>query len=118
MQRKTYVIIDTDKKFYCSHTRMLISTAHEIPVIRTDTYSKAKKFHSLFWATYIAKYLSCHSFGYYYVFEVIKGDSNNEYKIMNREQIEKIRKADEEDLREVENIINKWKKEHCADKTG
>lgn len=117
MQRKTYVIIDTDEKYYRSHSSMLLSTAHEIPVILSDVYSEAKKFHNLFWATCIAKYLSRHSYDYYYVLDVTEGDSDNKYKIMNRKQIDKIRKADEETQKEIDNIINTWKKEHCVNTT-
>ncbi len=70
MKKKTYVIKDTDGCYYRSFCDNFFTTApSDILVTHTDDFHKARKFHSLMWATHRAKFLSIKSFDYYYVYE-------------------------------------------------
>lgn len=113
MPKKTYVIRDSDGRYYRSFCDSSFTTAHS-HVLVTDTteLERARKFRSLWWATHRAKYLSINAFGYYYVFEIIESPSETLLQIRNKDTIDKIRKCDDETMREIESIITKWKAEH------
>ena len=116
MPKKTYVIRDSDGRYYRSFCDSSFTTAHsQVLVTDTTEIERARKFRSLWWATHRAKYLSINAFGYYYVFEIIKNDPVPLLQIRNKDAIDKIRKRDVETMKEIEGIITKWKEEHGLD---
>lgn len=116
MPKKTYVIRDNNGRYYCCFCDPSFTTAHsQVLVADTTEIERARKFRSLWWATHRAKYLSINTFGYYYVFEIIKNDPVPLLQIRNKDAIDKIRKCDDETMREIESIITKWKSEHGLD---
>ena len=113
MQKKTYVIRDCDGRCYRSFCDSSFTTAHSHVLVTDITELKrARKFRSLWWATHRAKYLSINAFDYYYVFEIIENGTEPLLQIRNKDTIDKIRKRDDETMREIESIITKWKAEH------
>ncbi len=116
MPKKTYVIRDSDGRYYRSFCDSSFTTAHsQVLVTDTTEIERARKFRSLWWATHRAKHLSHNAFSYYYVFEIIENDPEPLLKIRNKDVIEKIRNSDDETMSEVESIITKWKSEHGLD---
>ncbi len=116
MPKKTYVIRDSDGRYYRSFCDSSFTTAHsQVLVTDTTEIERARKFRSLWWATHRAKHLSLNAFSYYYVFEIIENDPEPLLKIRNKDVIEKIRNSDDETMSEVESIITKWKSEHGLD---
>lgn len=116
MPKKTYVIRDSNGRYYRSFCDSSFTTAHsQVLVTDTTEIKEARKFRSLWWATHRAKFLSINAFSYYYVFEIIKKEPKPLLQIRNKEVIEKIRNSDGETMREVEEIITKWKAEHGLD---
>jgi len=116
MPKKTYVIRDSNGRYYRSFCDSSFTTAHN-QVLVTDTIEidKARKFRSLWWATHRAKFLSINAFSYHYVFEIIENEPAPLLQIRNKEVIEKIRNSDDDTMREVESIIKKWRAEHGPD---
>ena len=116
MSRKTYVIKDTDGRYYRSFCDNFFTTApSDILVTHTDDFHKAKKFRSLMWATHRAKLLSNKDYDYYYVYEVTSKGSEQVYFIRNETVIDKIRVRDSETMKEIERIIAEWKAERGLD---
>lgn len=116
MPKKTYVIRNSDGRYYRSFCDSSFTTAHsQVLVTDTTELERARMFRSLWWATHRAKYLSINTFGYYYVFEIIKNDPVPLMQIRNKDAIEKIRNRDVETMKEIEVIITKWKAEHGLD---
>ena len=112
MPKKTYVIIDTDGRYYSSFCDAHLTTAHSrILVLGTSDFEEARKFPSLLWATYRARFLSIKAFGYYYVYEITEQGLIPK----NKQVIERIRKKDIEDMKEAERIITQWKVTHGLD---
>ena len=116
MPKKTYVIRDSDGRYYRSFCDSSFTTAHsQVLVTDTTEIERARKFRSLWWATHRAKFLSLNAFSYYYVFEIVENDPEPLLQIRNKDVIEKIRNSDDETMSEVESIITKWKAEHGLD---
>ena len=116
MPKKTYVIRNSDGRYYRSFCNSYFTTAHsQVLVTDTTELERARKFRSLWWVTHRAKYLSINAFDYYYVFEIIESPSETLLQICNKDAIDKIRKRDDETMREIESIITKWKAEHGLD---
>lgn len=116
MPKKSYVIRDRHGRYYRSFCDSFFTTAHsKILVTVVDDFSKARRFHSLLWATHRAKYLSINAFSYYYVFEIFENKTEPLLQIRNKQVIDKIRNSDEDTMKEVESIIAKWKKDHGMD---
>ena len=113
MKIKTYVIRDIDGRCYRSFCNNFFTTAlGDILVIHTDDFHKAKKFHSLMWASHRAKFLSIKSFGYYYVYETADKDADQKLILKNEQIIERIRKNDSEITEEIEKMIAERKIHH------
>ena len=116
MPKKTYVIRNSDGRYYRSFCDSSFTTAHsQVLVTETTEIEEARKFRYLWWATHRAKYLSINAFGYYYVFEIIESPSETLLQIRSKDAIDKIRNRDDETMREIEGIITKWKAEHGLD---
>lgn len=116
MPKKTYVIRDSDGHYYRSFCDSSFTTAYsQVLVTDTTDIERARKLRSLWWAKHRAKFLSINAFSYYYVFEFIKIDTEPLLQIRNKDVIDKIRKGDDDTMREVESIITKWKAEHGLD---
>ena len=116
MPKKTYVIRDSDGRYYRSFCDSSFTTAHsQVLVTDTTEIEGARKFRSLWWATHRAKFLSINAFSYHYVFEIVENDPEPLLQIRNKDVIEKIRNSDDETMSEVESIITKWKAEHGLD---
>lgn len=106
MKKKTYVIKDIDGHYYRSFCDNFFTTApSDILVTHTDDFHKARKFHSLMWATHRAKFLSIKSFDYYYVYEATEQGLH----LRNEQVIERIRKNDSAAIEEAKRIIAEWK---------
>lgn len=116
MPKKTYVIRDSDGRYYRSFCDSFFTTAHsQVLVTDTTEIEEARKFRSLWWATHQAKFLSINAFSYNYVFEIIKNDPEPLLQIRKKDIIDRIINSDDETMREVESIITKWKAEHGLD---
>lgn len=116
MPKKTYVIRNSDGRYYRSFCDSSFTTAHsQVLVTDTTELERARMFRSLWWATLRAKYLSINAFGYYYVFEIIENGSEPLLQIRNKDVIDRIRNSDDETTREIERIITKWKAERGLD---
>ena len=116
MPKKTYVIRDSDGRYYRSFCDSSFTTAHsQVLVTDTTEIERARKFRSLWWAMHRAKFLSLNAFSYYYVFEIIEGGTEPLLQIRKKDVIDRIRNSDDETMREVESIITKWKAEHGLD---
>ena len=106
MKKKTYVIKDTDGHYYRSFCENYFTTAHsKVLVTLTKELNKARKFRSLRWATYRAKFLSIKASDYYDVYEI----TEQGLILRNEQVIEMIRKDDREMMEEVDSIIAEWK---------
>ena len=116
MPKKTYVIRDSDGRYYRSFCDSSFTTAHsQVLVTDTTEIERARKFRSLWWATHRAKHLSVNTFSHYYVFEIIEGGTEPLLQIHNKDIIDRIRNSDDETMKEIESIITKWKAEHGLD---
>lgn len=110
MSRKTFVIMDTDGRYYRNFCDNFFTTApSDILVTHTEDLLKARKFHSLMWATHRARFLSIKASRYYYVYEVTGEKAEQRLNIRNEQVIDIIRKNDFETMEEVERIIAEWK---------
>ena len=113
MPRRTFVIINTDGRYYRSFCDSYFTTAHsQILVTDTTDFEKSRTFRSLMWATHRAKILSIKSNRYHYVYEVT---GERKLIIRNEQVIEKIRKSDNDTMKEIERMIADWKREHDLD---
>lgn len=113
MPRRTFVIINTDGRYYRSFCDSYFTTSHsQILVTDTTDFEKARTFRSLMWATHRAKILSVKSNRYHYVYEVT---GERKLNIRNEQVIEIIRKSDNDTMKEIERMIADWKREHDLD---
>ena len=119
MLKRTFVIIDTDGRYYRSFFEPFFAITHSRVLVNdTKELEKARKFRTLWWATYRAKYLSKNaSPGYYYVYEWIKNTDGKSMMIMRNEQvIDKIKQKDADTLEKIQQIIDDWRKRRGLDK--
>ena len=106
MPKKTYVIMDTDGRYYHSFCDAFLTTAYSrVLVLSTSDFEKARKFRSLRWATHRARFLSVKASDCYYVYEV----TEQGLIIRNEQVVERIRYNDFKVMEEVEIIIAEWK---------
>ncbi|MBR1533928.1 MAG: hypothetical protein IJ639_06165 [Ruminococcus sp.] len=113
MPKKTYVIRDTDGRYYRSFCDNFFTTAPcDILVTDTEDSLKARRFHSLIRATYRARSLSKKASNYYYVYEAIDKEVGQNLILRNKEVIERIRENDSETMIKVEKAIAEWKMKH------
>lgn len=111
MFRKTFIIKDSNNRYYSSCFKSYLTTSHSGVLIKTmNDISQARLFHFLWWATARAKYLSINSSNYFYVFEVTIEDSILSLKIRNSKAIDIIKTNDIETMKKIEKTIDKWKR--------
>ena len=116
MSKKTFVIMDTDGRYYSSFCDAFLAIAHcRVLVFSTSDFAGARKFRSLRWATYRARFLSINAFGYYYVYEAAGKENEQKLILRNEEVIEKIRKKDSETMEAIHKMIAEWETNHDSE---
>ena len=110
MSRRTFVIRDTDGRYYRSFCSNFFTTAHsDILVTDSRDISRARRFRFLWTATRRAKRLSVKSNGYYYVFEIVTDGGRPQLVVRNAKVIDKIRERDDDAMKEIRRIIEDWR---------
>lgn len=114
---KEYIISTGKGKMYRSFFRIPIPFycfgTSDISVQSAVKYSDARKFHTLWWATHRARYLSKHSGSYYYVYTIERRiDDVYLMRVVDDTIHNKQIENEERCSREIDTIINNWRAEH------
>ena len=109
--RKEYVVSTDSGEMYRSFSRIpLIISDHDISIRSAVRYSDARKFRSLRWATHRARYLSKSSPDLYYVYTAKCRNGICLMSLVDDTINDKLIEKNEEFEKEVNEIIESWKK--------
>ncbi|MBQ3265456.1 MAG: hypothetical protein IJH07_06735 [Ruminococcus sp.] len=114
--RQEYIVSTKDGEMYRSFLSIPLpfycSGNSDISVNSAVRYRDARKFRSLWWATHRARFLSNHTYSYYYVFTGERIGSFYKMNIVNDTINDKLKKGRKETQDKIEKMISDWKVEH------
>ena len=115
--KKEYIVATKAGEMYLSFYRIPLPFycfgRSNISVRSAVKYSNARKFRSLYWATYRARFLSNHSRDYYYVFTATAHKNRqNLLKIVDETINDKLIESRRQCDIQIKKLIDDWKAEN------
>ena len=108
---KTYIIVDEHLQMYRSHWNPSLMIAEGYMVEYALTYTRAKKFHTLWYAKHRVNTLLRHTDSYFYVYQkIVEVDGIYLFELIDKSLSEKKKKCEQEYEEKILKIIQERKK--------